>query len=234
MRIFKQINEPLLIFRVLLLCFLINIPTASADGPCGCYCGKYLPEPCSDEACKQACGWKEPSTNTSSTPSSHDYEAERQRQEEADRQRQKELEEQRKKEEEDTKKKQEEFERNKQEALKNMKGITENKRGLKGVEETGTGDTGLKEVGDSKTLQPILASKANCPPYDPNKPSTVKIDEKNLCPGNLTCMTYFCGGATGCPYVCCPKGAPYLNHCDCKCYSSPDFECKSYSKCEPQ
>jgi hypothetical protein len=75
-------------------------------------------------------------------------------------------------------------------------------------------------------------SQARCPPWDPNKPTNSKIDEKNLCPGNLTCMTYACGGATGCPYVCCPEGLPYLNHCDCKCYSSSEFDCGSYSKCE--
>jgi len=95
--------------------------------------------------------------------------------------------------------------------------------------------TKVKEVspsGGAPSNQEGRVSQANCPPQDPNKPSTVKIDEQNLCPGNLVCMTYFCGGSTGCPYVCCPRGLPYLNHCDCKCYSSSEFECKSYSKCE--
>ena len=121
---------------------------------CGCYCGKVLPPPCSDDACKRACGWQEPSSGASQTGPSYDYEAEQQRQEaerqrqlEADRQRQLELEEQQKREEEEARKRQEEFERNKQEALKSMKGIAEGELGLKGAD-TG-GDFGLKGMGDS-------------------------------------------------------------------------------------
>ncbi len=55
--------------------------------------------------------------------------------------------------------------------------------------------------------------------------------EFDPCPGGLTCMTYFCGGTDRNPYVCCPPGFPYLNHCDCRCYDTTDFDCGSYSKC---
>ena len=72
---------------------------------------------------------------------------------------------------------------------------------------------------------------ADCGKVDPNRTTPITTD---LCPGNLVAMTYFCGGGTGCPYVCCPKGLPYLNHCDCKCYATADFECHSYSKAQEQ
>lgn len=75
------------------------------------------------------------------------------------------------------------------------------------------------------------ACQANCGPTDPNRTTPITTD---LCPGNLVAMTYFCGGGTGCPYVCCPKGLPYLNHCDCKCYATSDFDCHSYSHCQEQ
>ena len=75
------------------------------------------------------------------------------------------------------------------------------------------------------------AYQADCGPVDPNRTTPITTD---LCPGNLVAMTYFCGGGTGCPYVCCPKGLPYLNHCDCKCYATSDFECHSYSRCQEQ
>lgn len=57
-------------------------------------------------------------------------------------------------------------------------------------------------------------------------------DKNNPCQDGLWAMTYFCGGGSEWPYVCCPKEAPYLNHCDCKCYSSSEFDCKSYSHCK--
>jgi hypothetical protein len=117
--------------------------------------------------------------------------------------------------------------------LAELGGKTFSEKGVKEIGGTGKTSLRVKGVEKPKELQPARASMANCPPYDPNKTNTVKIDEKSLCPGNLVCMTYFCGGATGCSYVCCPRGAPYLNHCDCKCYSTSDFECKSYSKCQP-
>jgi hypothetical protein len=71
------------------------------------------------------------------------------------------------------------------------------------------------------------AYRADCGAGDPDKPTPA--DE--LCPGNLVAMTYFCGGDRGCSYVCCPKGFPYLNHCDCKCYATSNFDCHSYSYC---
>jgi hypothetical protein len=75
------------------------------------------------------------------------------------------------------------------------------------------------------------AYPADCGPTEPNRTAPITTD---LCPGNLVAMTYFCGGDTGCPYVCCPKGLPYLNHCDCKCYAAENFECPTLSKCEVQ
>ena len=75
------------------------------------------------------------------------------------------------------------------------------------------------------------AYQADCGIVDPNRTTPITTD---LCPGNLVCMTYFCGGGTGCPYVCCPKGLSYLNHCDCKCYATSNFDCHSYSHCQEQ
>jgi hypothetical protein len=75
------------------------------------------------------------------------------------------------------------------------------------------------------------AYPANCGKVNPNKPTPITTD---LCPGGLVGMTYFCGGNTGCPYVCCPKGSPYLNDCDCKCYPTSDFDCHSYTPCKEQ
>lgn len=75
------------------------------------------------------------------------------------------------------------------------------------------------------------AYQANCKPVDPNRTTPFPPDHE-FCPGNLVCMTNFCGGGMGCPYVCCPKGLPYLNHCDCKCYENSDFDCHSYSYCK--
>ncbi len=139
---------------------------ACAGGPCGCYCGIYLPAPCSDDACKRACGWQDPG---GSVPPSYDDSAERQRQEaerrhrqEAEKQRQIELKELLKREEEAAKQRHLEFEKNKQEALKNMKGITESgpglkgtvpesDHGLKGVEKTSSDDLGLKTLFDKGT-----------------------------------------------------------------------------------
>jgi tetratricopeptide (TPR) repeat protein len=49
-------------FAVISIVTLIGLPNFSfADvSGCGCYCGVVLPPPCSDEACKRACGWSEP------------------------------------------------------------------------------------------------------------------------------------------------------------------------------
>jgi hypothetical protein len=201
---------------------------------CESCCGTYSPQ---GPRCIPGSNWGCGGKGTGGSQPSSDNEAERRRQEEADKQKQKEAEE--------AKRKQAEFEKNKQETLKDMKGTsgsdldlkdagTSGDLKLKGGGEIENGSSKPKEVADKKRLTPVRVSKANCPTWDPNKPSTVRIDEKTLCPGNLTCKTYTCGAGMGCSYVCCPKGLPYLNHCDCKCYRSTDFKCNSYSKCEPR
>ena len=145
-----------LMFLAIILITFISLPIFSFAGVvgCGCYCGKVLRPPCSEDACKQACGWQGPSSpgGGSSVPA-YNYEAERQRQEaerqrqlEAERQRQQEIEEQRKQEEEAARKKQDEFDRNKEGTLKSMKGFGGEELGLKG---TDSNDLGLKEIGDT-------------------------------------------------------------------------------------
>ncbi len=73
-----------------------------------------------------------------------------------------------------------------------------------------------------------LAYRADCGVVDPSRTEPFPPNQE-FCPGNLVCMTNFCGGGMGCPYVCCPRGLPYLNHCDCKCYADSNFDCHSYS-----
>lgn len=52
--------------------------------------------------------------------------------------------------------------------------------------------------------------------------------------GQLACHTYTCGGTANSP-VYCPAHQPFLNHCDCQCYSSRnDFDCGSYTACQYQ
>ncbi len=46
--------------------------------------------------------------------------------------------------------------------------------------------------------------------------------------GYHDCITNFCGTQG---QVCCPPGFPYLNHCDCECYDTTNFNCNSYSNC---
>lgn len=145
-----------------------NYTFAGVEG-CVCYCGKILRPPCGDEACKQACGWREPSGSGSQVPA-YDYETERQRRMEEERwrqeeeqRRQQEIEEQRKKDEEAAGLRKEEFERNKRDTLNSMKGTTEGELGLKGVGgdsldlkeigETGKSNLGLKEIGDKKVAK---------------------------------------------------------------------------------
>ena len=55
-----------LLFAVVLLLSSAEGALAQA-GPvsCTCYCGKVLRPPCSDNACKQACGWRGPGGNSS-------------------------------------------------------------------------------------------------------------------------------------------------------------------------
>jgi hypothetical protein len=52
-----------MLFSVTILALLITVPHYSLGmqgetARCGCYCGALLSPPCSDEACKRACGWK--------------------------------------------------------------------------------------------------------------------------------------------------------------------------------
>ena len=57
----------------------------------------------------------------------------------------------------------------------------------------------------------------------------VRVAQADPCPNGHTCITYSCGGDSN-TAVCCPRGYPYLSHCDCKCYeASPD--CNSYTRC---
>lgn len=51
------------LYVILFFVAIIALPRLSlADvAGCGCYCGAVLPPPCSDDACKRACGWSEPS-----------------------------------------------------------------------------------------------------------------------------------------------------------------------------
>ena len=211
---------------------------------CGCYCGITIAPPCSDDACKRACGWKDPAAgqSTGSVPSPagqimgimQQYNAERQRQDQQTIQTNQELmqsldaiSKERVQSEDEMNRNKAELERrreeqNRIEALSTLKGITAT------PEELNT-----KTVIDLSI--PAPASKPKQQP-DPSKAKLNAACEKDQpnCPGNLRCMTYFCGGSTGCPYVCCPRGAPYLNHCDCKCYTSSEFECGSYSYCKEQ
>lgn len=85
--------------------------------------------------------------------------------------------------------------------------------------------TTLKRI--SSTVPKTGSSGDHAYPADCSNP-------KDMCLGNLVAMTYFCGGNTDCTYVCCPRGLPYLNHCDCKCYATSDFDCHSYSKATEQ
>jgi hypothetical protein len=175
--------------RLLLLTILLGLAAAMFSSPamaqsvakCGCYCGKVLDPPCSENACKQACGYRAPGGSASAQPSaSYDNgaaaaaaEAERQRQE-AERQRQEEAlrrqeEERLQREAEERKRQQEEFERSKQQALRDMKGISDelglkdvedgDNFGLKGLGDTGTGSLGsgglgLKEASAATTAPP--------------------------------------------------------------------------------
>jgi hypothetical protein len=52
-------------FFLLILQFMNCGPALAQDGgtaACVCYCGIHLSPPCGDDACKRACGWKEPTT----------------------------------------------------------------------------------------------------------------------------------------------------------------------------
>ena len=112
--------------------------------PCGCYCGIWLPAPCSDNACKAACGWQNPTpgpgTGGVSEPSI-DHEAERRAREEADRQRE---ENERREQERRKAEQQKQFERERDEAAKLLKGnLSTGATGLKGI---GPEPSGLREL----------------------------------------------------------------------------------------
>ena len=128
--------------------------SSPAAAQCGCYCGANTGYPCSDQKCKQACGWKEPSSGSSSARPSYDYEAERQRQaeierqrQEADRQRrQQEADEQRRRDEEKAKQAKADFDRKKDDALDSMKDLD---GGSLGFKPGGTDSLGLKPLDGS-------------------------------------------------------------------------------------
>ncbi|MEQ1921270.1 MAG: hypothetical protein ABL952_02065 [Pyrinomonadaceae bacterium] len=59
------LQKAILLVTALALAF---VSTAAAQIPgrassCTCYCGKVVAPPCSDQACKNACGWRDPSQN---------------------------------------------------------------------------------------------------------------------------------------------------------------------------
>ncbi len=130
---------------------------------CGCPCGiKPLPPPCSEQACKRACGYQEPSPGPHGSSSNEEAERqkkleEQKKQEEAEEQRQ--WEEQKKKAAEAEKQRQEEFARKKEELLKSMKGIGVNELGLKGIGESG--GLGLKGVESPPVpVKPVVSAPA--------------------------------------------------------------------------
>jgi hypothetical protein len=166
-----------LIFSATLFAFSPPAPAQTVAG-CGCYCGKVLRPPCSDNACKQACGWN---GGSSSSSSSNDYnaaaaaaaaaEAERERQEAERKAREEELrrqeQERQKREAEERQRQQEEFERNKAQALRDLKGIS-GELGLKG---TDTDDFGLKGVGDTGLGLKSPTDTTSSPPPATAKPA---------------------------------------------------------------
>lgn len=77
------------------------------------------------------------------------------------------------------------------------------------------------------------AGKGPLPPIDcflPNAETPILLAQQT-CPGQHTCITTACGVMSDQVY-CCPMGYRYLNHCDCNCYTSTDFNCNSYTRCD--
>lgn len=134
--------------RILLLLLLLALTDVALAiegraGGCGCYCGKMLPPPCSDSACKAACGYQEPGSGGGYAVPSYDYEAERRRQEAEAAERRRAEEERRKQEEA---KRRAEFIRARDEAAKMLKGSSDTGGyQLKGA--SGTDSHGLKGAG---------------------------------------------------------------------------------------
>ena len=163
--------------RSLLVAVFLGLAVMAFSSPaaaqCGCYCGANTGYPCSDQKCKQACGWKKPSSGSSSAQPSYDYEAERQRQaeierqrQEADRQRrQQEADEQRRRDEEKARRDKEKFDIDKQTALDSMKDLDggslglkrdTDSLGLKPLDDSNSGGLGLKDAPNSPSLQKAL------------------------------------------------------------------------------
>jgi hypothetical protein len=77
----KTIYAIMLLTTILLLPQLNPLHASQGPVACGCYCGAVLPPPCSDAACKRACGWTEPRQSPPpSTEPPYDPVAERHRQ----------------------------------------------------------------------------------------------------------------------------------------------------------
>ena len=88
------------------------------------------------------------------------------------------------------------------------------------------GGVGVSTAKTSVKPQPCSLSKTQNNPLDKN---VIYVAQNDPCPNGHTCITFVCGGTTE-RSVCCPRGYPYLSHCDCKCYeASPD--CNSYTRC---
>lgn len=136
---------------------------------CGCYCGISVPPPCSDDACKRACGYQEPVTGNAPGYDNvpvPDYGAEQRAREETDRQER----------EEETKRleaeRQRQFIENRDEGAKLLKGNTGAAGfGLKGVDPS---ESGLRK---------------------PDKPVSRDIGGKQAAWKQLHCASSITGGA---------------------------------------
>lgn len=72
-RMERGIAAGLPLFFFLLVLQTLNCAPAEAQdlggtAACVCYCGIRIPPPCGDDACKRACGWKEPATGGITSP----------------------------------------------------------------------------------------------------------------------------------------------------------------------
>lgn len=125
----KTTLSSLPVFFALLL--LLQVPAFSQKVVgCGCYCGKVISPPCSESACKSACGWSSGSGGGGGNSGGYDNSAaiEAQRQAELARR-----EEEARKKAEEEKRKKEQFEAEKQDALRSLKGVSTVEPGLKGL-----------------------------------------------------------------------------------------------------
>lgn len=72
----------LFIAPLILMSFPVNSFAVEGEvSGCGCYCGAVIPPPCSEEACKSACGWQGSSPSAPSGPSQEEIERQREEQE---------------------------------------------------------------------------------------------------------------------------------------------------------